>query len=63
MARLLPAPETRLPPTPASRFLALCGGLTLVPGTIHVFLPDGGAGLIAGIDLAQGGDRIIGLFA
>lgn len=63
MAQLLPAPERHLPPTPASRFLAVCGGLTLVPGTIHVFLPDGGAGLIAGIDLARGGDRVIGLFA
>ena len=34
-----------------------------VPGGIHVFLPDGGAGVIAGIDLTRGGDRIIGVFA
>ena len=63
MAALLPAPEPRLPPTGPSRFLALCGVLAAVPGTIHVALPDGGAGVIAGIDLARDGGRIIGMFA
>ena len=38
-----------------------CG--TIIPGLIHTFLPDGGAGVIAGLDLTQCGNRIIGLFA
>lgn len=63
MARLLPPPDADWPPTAASRFLALCGVLSAVPGTIHVALPDGGAGVIAGIDLTHDGARIIGLFA
>lgn len=63
MAALLPAPEPQLPPTASARFLALCGGLAVIPGAIHVLLPDGGAGVIAGIDLAGQGARIIGVFA
>jgi len=30
---------------------------TIVPGGIHAFLPDGGAGVIAGLDLTQNGTR------
>ncbi|GGB64523.1 hypothetical protein GCM10010833_19580 [Blastomonas aquatica] len=41
----------------------LCGVLAVVPGTIHVALPDGGAGVIAGIDLGRDGGRIIAMFA
>ncbi|MCG6120699.1 MAG: hypothetical protein MEP44_08650 [Blastomonas sp.] len=63
MAALLPAPDPRLPPTASSRFLVLCGLLAAVPGAIHVFAPDGGAGVIAGLDLARDGGRTIGLFA
>lgn len=63
MAALLPPSDRRSRPTAASHFLVLCGVLTVVPGTIHVFLPDGGAGVIAGIDLTGHGARIIGLFA
>lgn len=63
MAGLLPTPHPRLPATASSRFLAVCGVLSVVPGSIHVFLPDGGAGAIAGIDLAPDGARIIGMFA
>jgi hypothetical protein len=63
MAGLLPAPEPRLPPTASARFLAVCGVLAVVSGTIHVALPDGGAGVIAGIDLSNDGQRIIGMFA
>jgi hypothetical protein len=37
--------------------------LNLVRGGIHLFAPDGGAGRIAGIDLAQGGAVIVMLFA
>lgn len=33
-------------------FLVLAGVATVVPGCIHLFLPDGGAGVIAGIDLS-----------
>ncbi|MDO9127453.1 hypothetical protein [Parvibaculum sp.] len=44
-------------------FLTLLAAGTIVPGLIHVFLPDGGAGVIAGLDLTQNGRVIIGVFA
>jgi hypothetical protein len=44
-------------------FLTLLSVLTIVPGCIHSFLPDGGAGVIAGLDLGQCGGVIIALFA
>jgi hypothetical protein len=44
-------------------FLALVGVLTVAPGAIHYFLPDGGAGIIAGIDLSQNGATIVSVFA
>lgn len=44
-------------------FLTLFGVLSIVPGCIHTFAPDGGAGTIAGIDLSQNGAVIIALFA
>lgn len=47
----------------AAWLLAVLGVLTVVPGAIHVFLPDGGAGVIAGIDLGPCGPAIIALFA
>jgi hypothetical protein len=47
----------------AAWFLTLVSFGTIVPGGIHVFLPDGGAGVIAGIDLTQGGKTIIAVFA
>lgn len=43
-------------------FLLLAAGLTLVPGLIHSFLPDGGAGVIAGLDMGDRRDLVIGLF-
>ena len=45
-------------------FLMLFGVTTIVPGCIHYFLPDGGAGVIGGLNLEgpQGG-TIIGVFA
>ena len=43
--------------------LTLLGLLTVVPGTIHAFLPDGGAGVIAGLDLTHNATTIIGVFA
>jgi hypothetical protein len=44
-------------------FLALSGLLELVPGCIHYFLPDGGAGVIAHLDLSHNPNMIFGLFA
>jgi len=47
----------------AAHFLTLIGVLTIVPGLIHSFLPDGGAGVIAGLDLSGNGATIVGVFA
>ncbi|MFN4355488.1 hypothetical protein [Parvibaculum sp.] len=44
-------------------FLVFAGALSVIPGAIHYFLPDGGAGVIAGIDLSQRGDTIVAVFA
>jgi hypothetical protein len=44
-------------------FLALAAVLTIIPGAIHYFLPDGGAGVIAHIDLSTNGQTIIAIFA
>lgn len=43
--------------------LTLLAILTVVPGAIHAFLPDGGAGVIAGLDLTANAATIIGVFA
>lgn len=49
---------------PASAwFLILTGVLSIIPGCIHYFLPDGGAGVIAGIDLSTRATTIIAVFA
>jgi len=47
----------------AAHFLTLVGTFTIGPGLIHSFLPDGGAGVIAGMDLSGNGAAIIGVFA
>lgn len=47
----------------AAGFLALTAVGTIVPALIHIFLPDGGAGVIAGLDLTQNGPLIVSLFA
>ena len=44
-------------------FVMLVGLLEFVPGCIHFFLPDGGAGVIAGIDLSVSGAIVIAVFA
>jgi hypothetical protein len=44
-------------------FLTLFSVLTIIPGCIHEFFPDGGAGSIAGLDLGERADVIIALFA
>lgn len=43
--------------------LGLLGVINLVRGAIHTFLPDGGAGVIAGLDLSQARETIVFLFA
>ncbi len=47
----------------AAWFLALYGIGWIVPGMIHSFLPDGGAGSIAGLDLSHNRRLILALFA
>jgi hypothetical protein len=47
----------------SAHFLLLLSILTIVPGCIHSFLPDGGAGVIAGIDLGTRRRVIVALFA
>jgi len=63
---------TFLPPTTnhgyagsslAAYFLTFTGITTIGPGLIHAFLPDGGAGVIAGLDLSGNGAAIVGVFA
>lgn len=44
-------------------FLAFYGIASIVPGMIHSFLPDGGAGVIAGLDLSHNPTMIFGMFA
>lgn len=44
-------------------FTLLAGLLELAAGAIHYFLPDGGAGVIAGIDLTHNARAIISVFA
>ena len=44
-------------------FLTLASVLTVIPGCIHVFALDGGAGTIAGLDLSHAGRTTIALFA
>ena len=44
-------------------FLVLYGIVWIVPGMIHSFLPDGGAGVIAGLDLSHNPTMIFGMFA
>jgi hypothetical protein len=42
--------------------LGLLALLTLAPGLIHSFLPDGGAGVIAGLDMGDKRELVIGVF-
>ena len=43
-------------------FLTLVSLITIGPGLIHSFLPDGGAHTIAGLDLSERRDVVIGVF-
>lgn len=53
----------RAPSRIAVGLLVLLGLINLGRGSIHAFLPDSGAGAIAGFDLAQGGQMIVFLLA
>jgi hypothetical protein len=44
-------------------FLALAAVLTIIPGLIHSFLPDGGAEVIAGLSLGDQRRLVISVFA
>jgi hypothetical protein len=44
-------------------FLGLSAVMTIIPGLIHYFLPDGGAGVIGNVDLTTRADTIIAIFA
>lgn len=44
-------------------FLGLCAAGSLIPGLLHYGLPDGGAGVIAGVDLSTRRETIVGVFA
>lgn len=64
MTLLPPSTNSEYTGSPAAvYFLALSGVLTILPGMIHSFLPDGGAGVIAGLDLSHNPSLIIGVFA
>jgi len=47
----------------AAWFLTFVALTTIGPGLVHTFLPDGGAGVIAGLDLSGNGAAIVGVFA
>ena len=49
--------------TASAYFLALLGMISVIPGCIHYFLPDGGAGVIAHLDMGDRAAVIIGVFA
>ena len=49
--------------TVSAWFLMLAAALEFVPGCIHYFLPDGGAGVIAGLDLTHNRQTIVSVFA
>ena len=44
-------------------YLVLAGVMEIIPGCIHYFFPDGGAGVIGGLDLSIRGETIVALFA
>jgi hypothetical protein len=47
----------------SAHLLGVLAALTIVPGCIHTFLPDGGAGTIAGLDLGTNRRLVVALFA
>lgn len=64
MPLLPPSTNDRYTGAPAAAYvLTAFGVLSVLPGCIHTFLPDGGAGSIAGIDLSHNGRVIVAVFA
>ena len=64
MSLLPPSSNAHYAGSPLSAwFLTFIGITTIGPGLIHSFLPDGGAGVIAGIDVSGNGASVIGVFA
>jgi hypothetical protein len=62
-SRLLPAGQDYEGPKPPFYFLILVVVASTVRSLIHIFFPDGGAGVIAGIDTSvAGGANIIAMF-
>jgi len=62
-ARLFPPSTTYTGPKIPFYFLILIAVVSTVRSLIHMFFPDGGAGVIAGIDVSvQGGANIIAMF-
>jgi len=57
--------ESKLNQAPALAWwvVAAIGSLNLFRGSVHTFLPDGGAGVIAGFDLSHSRQTIVFLFA
>jgi len=47
----------------AAWFLGVLGLFSLAPGAIHYLMPDGGAGVIAHLDMGERAPLIIGVFA
>lgn len=61
---LPPSTNARYAGSPLAAWLLTFVGITTIgPGLIHSFLPDGGAGVIAGLDLSGNGAAIVGVFA
>lgn len=64
MSLLPPSSNDRYTGSPAAaHLLTLFGVLTVIPGCLHTFLPDGGAGSIAGLDLSRDRHLIVAVFA
>ena len=63
MSRLLPpSTNAQYAGSPgAPRILAVLAVLTILPACIHSFLPDGGAGVIAGLDMAACRQLVVAL--
>jgi hypothetical protein len=55
--------QARSPSRITLALLVVLGLINLVRGSLHAFLPDSGAGVIAHFDLAQGGQTIVFLLA
>ena len=64
MSRLLPpSTNAQYAGSPgAPRILAVLAVLTILHACIHSFLPDGGAGVIAGLDMAACRQLVVALF-